>query len=81
MFIIFNDMDIRTERALQSEMDEGLKLALRATRSWVELARRLGLKPQTVWGWKRIPATRLVEVERATGVPRENLRPDLYRRD
>lgn len=48
------------------------------------LAERLGVRQSVVSNWKsrgRIPAERVVEVERITGIPREALRPDLYRRD
>lgn len=44
-----------------------------------ELARRLGVKVQSIQQWKRIPAERVIDVERVTGIPREELRPDLYR--
>lgn len=43
-----------------------------------ELARRLGVKVQSIQQWKRIPAERVLDVERVTGVPRHELRPDLY---
>lgn len=45
-----------------------------------ELSRRLGLSPNSVIKWKRVPDHRLLEVEKVTGVPRETLRPDLYRK-
>lgn len=45
-----------------------------------ELARRLGLSPNSIIKWKRVPDHRLLEVERVTGIPRESLRPDLYRK-
>lgn len=44
-----------------------------------ELARRLGVKVQSIQQWTRIPAERVLDVERVTGIPREELRPDLYR--
>jgi DNA-binding transcriptional regulator YdaS (Cro superfamily) len=44
-----------------------------------ELARRLGITVQSIQQWKKIPAERLVDIERVTGIPREELRPDLYR--
>ncbi len=44
------------------------------------LARHLGISPAAVSKWDRIPAERVVEVESFTGIPRERLRPDLYRR-
>jgi DNA-binding transcriptional regulator YdaS (Cro superfamily) len=46
------------------------------------LGRLLGLCRQTVQNWgkhdRQIPAKHIVEIERLTGVPREELRPDLY---
>jgi len=42
------------------------------------LARALGIKVQSVQKWKKIPADRVVAVEQATGIPREQLRPELY---
>lgn len=47
----------------------------------VALSQRLGLSRGAVSQWREVPANRIVEVERLTGVPREELRPDLYRRD
>lgn len=44
------------------------------------LGRALGIKPQSIQKWTKIPAERVVAIERATGIPREQLRPDLYRR-
>jgi len=46
-----------------------------------ELARALGISHAAVRQWdSRVPAERVVDVERLTGIPREALRPDLYRR-
>ena len=49
-----------------------------------ELARKIGVSPQAVWKWLyvqgRVPATRVLEVERVSGVPREQLRPDVFSR-
>jgi DNA-binding transcriptional regulator YdaS (Cro superfamily) len=58
--------------------DHGLKTALREAGSLTGLARGLGIKPQSIIKWTRVPAERCVEVERLTGVPREVLRPDLF---
>lgn len=45
-----------------------------------ELARGLGITHGAIVQWRgRVPASRVVEVERLTGIPRESLRPDLYR--
>lgn len=46
-----------------------------------ELARKLGVTPQAVDGWRsrgRVPAERVLDIERLTGVTRHALRPDLY---
>ena len=37
-----------------------------------------GITPQAVSQWKQVPAERVLDVERATGVSRHDLRPDLY---
>jgi DNA-binding transcriptional regulator YdaS (Cro superfamily) len=43
-----------------------------------ELAAKLGLHRATVWGWKEVPPRHVINVEKVTGIPREELRPDLY---
>ncbi len=43
-----------------------------------KLAEMLGLSRQAVYKWKRVPAERAPQIERLTGVPRAELRPDLY---
>lgn len=63
-------------------MTNSRKIVLRAHKAAgasVNLARRLKISPQAVHSWRRIPAERVVAVERITGIPREELRPDLYR--
>lgn len=42
------------------------------------LARALDISSQAVSQWKQVPAERVLDVERATGVSRHRLRPDLY---
>lgn len=46
-----------------------------------EMSRALRLPLQTVYSWMlrdAIPATRVIDVERLTGVPRHKLRPDIF---
>lgn len=66
--------------ALNLTMDEGLRLAVKAVGTKYRLAKLLGIQPASVLKWTRIPPNRIVEVERATGVDRTKLRPDLYDR-
>lgn len=46
------------------------------------LAERLGISPQAVHKWRKsgVPAERILELEELSGVPREVIRPDLYRK-
>lgn len=45
----------------------------------VALARQLGIKHNSIYSWTEVPAKRVPDVERITGIPRHELRPDLYR--
>lgn len=42
------------------------------------LANKLGISKQAVSMWEKIPAERVIAIEAATGISREELRPDLY---
>lgn len=44
-----------------------------------KVASEMNLTRAAVSKWDRVPAERVVEVERITSIPREQLRPDLYR--
>lgn len=43
-----------------------------------KIARGLGISPQAVGQWKRVPAERVIAVAEITGIPARELRPDLY---
>lgn len=45
------------------------------------LANWIGVTSQAISQWKRIPPGRVIAIERATGVSRHDLRPDLYPRE
>jgi DNA-binding transcriptional regulator YdaS (Cro superfamily) len=60
-------------------LDRGIWLAIRAMGGHRKLGRLLGISHQAIGQWDRIPGERLIEIEILTGVPREELRPDLYR--
>ena len=64
------------------EMDAGLRKALDVAGSGNKLALALGLTRAAVYHWihstGKIPAERVVDVEKALGIPRKQLRRDLY---
>jgi len=60
-------------------MDSGLQAAVNAVGTRYRLSQLVGVVPSSVLRWTKIPAGRIVQVEKVTGVPREVLRPDLYR--
>jgi DNA-binding transcriptional regulator YdaS (Cro superfamily) len=57
--------------------DDG-KRAVLAACSAAQLARLLGISPASISLWRRVPAERVIEVERVTGISRHVIRPDLY---
>lgn len=42
------------------------------------LAAELRISPSAISMWTRVPAERVVDVERVTGIPRKELRPDIF---
>ena len=68
-------------RVLQRLSDNGLRTAIESVGSVRALASLLGLTPvaSSIYQWQRVPAKWVVQIEEATGVPRNVLRPDLYK--
>jgi DNA-binding transcriptional regulator YdaS (Cro superfamily) len=62
------------------KISTGLKLAIKAAGTEADLARKLHITPQAINKWADIPLERVLQVERATGVPREKLAPQMYER-
>ena len=58
--------------------DSGLNRAIQVAGGQAELARRIGITQPSVSNWNRVPAERVIAVEAVTGIPRTELRPDLY---
>ena len=43
-----------------------------------KLARLIGIQQPSLYSWRLIPANRVIAIERVTGIPRHELRPDIY---
>ncbi len=60
----------------------GLEKAIKVAGSQNALAEMLGVRQSHISNWlnrdERVPAERVLSIEAATGVPRHELRPDLY---
>ena len=66
------DMEVR---------DPILSHAIKSVGASGDLAAQIGISPQALSQWKRVPPLRVLDVERVTGISRHDLRPDLYPRD
>ncbi|QJP14696.1 helix-turn-helix domain-containing protein [Starkeya sp. ORNL1] len=58
--------------------DEALLKAITHSETSSALALAIGVRPQAISQWKRVPVARVLAVEAATGIPRHELRPDIY---
>lgn len=63
---------------MAEKTDIGLRRAIEAAGTSQKLAGDLGIKPQALSQWKRVPPLRVLAVEEITGVSRHELRPDIY---
>ena len=55
-----------------------IEKAIKAAGGLSALSRELGIDRAGIRRWEAIPAKWIIQIEHATGVPREELRPDLY---
>jgi DNA-binding transcriptional regulator YdaS (Cro superfamily) len=63
---------------MSKERDPVLIEAIATAGGLERLGLAIGITAQAVWKWNRVPANRVIAVERATGIPRERLRPDIF---
>ena len=63
---------------VEAALDDMLQEAVRRAGGLRVLARALGVSHQAILQWNRAPPRRVLDIERLTGVPRHDLRPDLY---
>jgi len=55
-----------------------VRLAIEKAGGISSLARAIGVDRRRVFEWKQIPAKRVLDVEKATGISRHILRPDIF---
>jgi DNA-binding transcriptional regulator YdaS (Cro superfamily) len=46
--------------------------------SLTALAKAMGVTRNTFYQWQRVPAERVLQIEKLTGISRHEMRPDLY---
>ena len=59
-------------------MSSTIQAVIEKAGGWRPLARKLGIKAQSIQNWKKVPAERVLDLEKITGIPRWKLRPDIY---
>ena len=64
--------------SVKRERDVALQHIFAKRGAAVRIATEIGITPQAVSNWKIVPAERVLDVERVTGVPRHVIRPDIY---
>lgn len=66
-----------TESGMAARMT-GLQKAIAIMGGINPLAKALGIDRAAIHRWHQVPSKRIIQIEHLTGVPREELRPDLY---
>jgi DNA-binding transcriptional regulator YdaS (Cro superfamily) len=64
---------------LMPHENKSIQLAIDAAGGLRPLARQLGIKHSSIAAWARIPLRHLFTIEELTGIPREKLRPDIFK--
>jgi len=70
---------------MKRKYTQGLDAAIKQAGGQAQLAALLGVRQSYVSNWRnrggRVPAERVLDIEKVTGVHRCELRPDLYPRE
>jgi DNA-binding transcriptional regulator YdaS (Cro superfamily) len=59
-------------------MDKPIENIIEAGGGVVALAKQLKISKGAVSQWDRVPVNRVLDVERITGIPRQQIRSDIY---
>jgi DNA-binding transcriptional regulator YdaS (Cro superfamily) len=67
-------------RAMQDALRDAAAAAVKKYGGGAQIARALSITPAAITHWKRVgvPADRVLDVERLTGISRHVLRPDVF---
>lgn len=65
---------MNSETVLRKAVDR----AIEAAGNTSQLAKRVGVTYQSIQQWKRVPAEQVAKVSEVTGIPRAELRPDIF---
>ncbi len=65
---------------LMSQKDMSIRSIIKKAGGPSRVARLLGIHHSAVIRWENVPYERVLPLEAATGIPREELRPDLFKR-
>ena len=63
---------------MSSKYRKALERAAEAIGGFPVLAKKLGITRHAMYQWDKVPANRVIPIEKATGIARHELRPDLY---
>jgi len=66
------------EELPDTKSDSPKDRAIRAVGGVTRLSEHLGVTRSAVSQWPRVPAERVLKVEEVSGIPRHELRPDIY---
>lgn len=66
---------------IEGHRDPVIDRAIEAAGTPTKLAEAAGVRLPSIYSWRRIPSGRVLAIERATGISRQELRPDLYPRE
>lgn len=69
---------MRKNRTADARRDHGLRVLLTVAKTHSAVAAALGITTPAVIQWTRVPVERCLGLERAFGVSRHVLRPDIY---
>lgn len=59
-------------------LHQPLNRAIKKAGTAAALARCIGVTPQAIGQWDKVPINRVAAVEQATGISRYELRPDIF---